>query len=160
MKAASEYQPSVASHSSDTSTSSLPVDPSGVTDSRTLAFAAIEAAIGQKGHDVRGLCLTGLTDIADYFVIVSGTSNRHVTGIADKIRSALRELNEMPMNSSGFEAGEWIVLDYGDLIVHVFLEPTRQYYLFDELWGTASQLELSPELADGVRKLRTGMISS
>jgi len=153
MKTASEYTESVVP-SPEINSSPSAVEP------RTLTLAAIEAAIGQRGQDVRGLEMLRLTDIADYFVIVSGTSDRHVKGIADKIRAALREYAELPLSVSGYETGEWIVVDYGDLIVHVFLEPVRQYYRFDELWSPAPQLQLPEKLATEARKLRTGMISA
>ncbi|MCB0324984.1 MAG: ribosome silencing factor [Bdellovibrionales bacterium] len=123
------------------------------------ALRALETAVGQKGLDVRALDLRNATDIADYFVIASGTSQRHVQGIADKVREELRQLGEIPNGSSGYEGGEWVVLDYGDLVVHVFYEPTRQYYAFDELWRGATDLPIEdPELAQAARRLRTGMI--
>lgn len=124
-----------------------------------ITVAAVVAATDQKAHDVRALSLEGVSDIADTFVIASGTSDRHVKGIADKIRAALRELGELPTAVSGHESGEWIALDYGSVVVHVFHEAARQYYLFDELWSEASEVPLNPELEQIVRKLRTGMIT-
>lgn len=120
-------------------------------------LTAIRISIEQKGLDVRGLDLKTLTDIADYFVIVSGTSERHVQGIADKIKFGLRDLEERPLSINGYDRGEWILLDYGDVVIHVFYEPTRQYYQFDELWKNADLVPLDPGLEVQARKLRTGV---
>lgn len=122
-----------------------------------IATRAMEAAIDQKGLDVRGLELQGHTNIADCFVIVSGTSDRHVRGIVDKIVRDLEVVGESPQGISGYENGQWILVDYGDVIVHVFFEPVRQYYSLDELWGDANRVDLSPELEKMMRKLRTGI---
>lgn len=127
-------------------------------NAREAALAAVRTAINQKGLDARALDLRDVSDIADYFIIVSGTSDRHVQGIADKIREELRQHGETPVGTSGYETAEWILLDYGNIVVHVFYEPTRQYYAFDELWRGAKRLELDPELERESRKLRTGVI--
>ena len=120
---------------------------------------ALRIAIEQKGLDPRGLDLRGITDITDYFVIVSGTSDRHVKGIAEKIKDGLAMLGHRPLGQKGSpEACDWILLDYGDLVVHVFYEPIRQYYEFDSLWKQGHVLALDPELESQSRKLRTGMI--
>lgn len=125
--------------------------------SSEAALTAIRIAIEQKGLDVKGLDLEGVTDIADYFVIVSGTSDRHVQGMADKINVALKSQGEDPLSISGYDRGEWVLMDYGDLVVHLFYEPIRQYYLFDELWKGAKPVALTDELEQQARKLRTGM---
>lgn len=125
-------------------------------NAQEAALTAIRVAIEQKGLDVKGLSLEGVSDIADYFVIISGTSDRHVQGMAEKIEAELKKLGESA-RTSGYERSEWILLDYGDLIVHVFYEPIRQYYLFDELWKNAKPLTLPEELEVQARKLRTGM---
>ena len=124
----------------------------------TICLNSLQAAIEQKSLDVRGLDIRKLTDIADYFVIASGTSDRHVKGIVDKIKLELRlSYNELPVSIAGYEHGEWVVMDYGNVVIHVFYEPTRQYYLFDELWSRAEVIRLSPELEREAKKLRTGI---
>jgi ribosome-associated protein len=123
-----------------------------------LPLAAMRAAVDQKGLDVRGLDIGQNSDIADYFVIVSGTSERHVKGIADRIQEALSKLGEKALHVNGYEEGEWVLLDYGNLVVHIFFEPMRQYYGLDELWGKKSSIiEPGPELAHNMRMLRTGI---
>ncbi len=122
-----------------------------------LVNAVMRVAIEQKALDVRGLDLEGISDIADCFVILSGTSQRHVKGISDKVLEALRESGEKPIATSGQKDADWILLDYGNLIVHLFYEPTRQYYKMDELWKKAKELPLPEDLEEQARKLRTGL---
>ncbi len=122
-----------------------------------LAVAAIRAAIDKKGLDVRGLNISRLSDVADYFVIISGTSERHVKGLADHIKEELAKLGEAPLAKSGYDRGEWVLLDYGDVVVHLFYEPTRQHYRFDELWQRGTAVELPDDLEQALRKLRTGI---
>ena len=130
-------------------------------ESQTPALNAVMAAarilLEQKGLDVRPICLKGLSDIADYFVIASGSSDRHICGMADKVKNALLQLGEKPQSISGYEHGEWILMDYGDFVVHIFYEPTRQYYQFDLLWSKAEVVPLPSELEPLARKLRTGL---
>ncbi len=122
-----------------------------------IAQAAVRAAIDQKALDVRGLDVSEVSSFAQCFVIASGTSERHVKGIADKIREELREQSgESPLSVVGKDNGEWIVLDYGALVVHVFYEPTRQYYEFDEFWKSAPAIPIDPDLEQEMRRLRTG----
>lgn len=128
-----------------------------ILDSQNIAKLAITAAIDQKGLDVRTLDMRAVSDIADYFVIISSTSERHAKGIADKIMAKLRERGEKTICTDGYDKAEWILLDYGSVVVHIFYEPKRQYYSFDELWKDAIELELDPELAQQAKKFRTGM---
>lgn len=125
--------------------------------SEATARAALRAAIDQKGLDARALDLHDVSDVADYFVIVSGTSDRHVRSLADKIKLELKKIGETPNTVSGYDSAEWILLDYGDVVVHVFYEPTRQFYEFDELWATAIEVPIDPELENAARMLRTGI---
>lgn len=121
--------------------------------------AAIRAAVDQKALDVRGLDISETSDIADYFIICSGTSQRHVKGIADKLQADLAKFGERPLSVNGYNEGEWVVLDYGDLIVHIFYEPMRQHYGLDELWGTRSvEIEPPEELHEHMRMLKTGIL--
>ena len=122
-----------------------------------LTQCAMRAAIEQKSLDVCGLYVGPVNDIADYFVIASGTSQRHVAGVAEKIKHSLRELGEEPVSASGSDAGEWVLLDYGNLVVHVFYEPTRQYYNIDGLLEGAERVSLDSELEEQAKKLRTGI---
>ena len=122
-----------------------------------LALQAVRCAVDQKGLDARALDLRGQSDIADFFVIVSGTSERHVKGIADRISRGLKDLGQAPPTISGYEQGQWVLLDFGDVVVHIFYEPVRQYYEFDDLWKFARPMAVEAELAREMRSLRTGI---
>lgn len=122
-----------------------------------LAQEILRVIIEQRALDPRGLAVGPLTSIADYFVLGSGTSERHVCGIADKIKQQLSRLGASPPVVSGYDNGEWVLLDYGDVIAHIFYEPVRHYYNLDQLWGDAETLAINGELAPQAEKLRTGM---
>lgn len=125
--------------------------------SHTLALRAIQAALEQKAHDVTGLHVGPHTYVADYYVIASGTSDRHVRGIADRVRKELKAGGDQPLSVVGEENGEWILLDYGDVVVHVFSEEMRTFYDLDGLWKKAERVSLPSNLEMQARKLRTGM---
>lgn len=119
---------------------------------------ALRAAVNQKSLDVRALDVSQATDIADRFVICSGTSERHVRSIADKVTEALAKVGEEPASVSGYEQAEWILIDYGDLIVHIFYEPTRQYYNLEDFWQKRGKaITPSADLEEDIRRLRTGI---
>ncbi len=145
---------SISSQDRDTS-EYLDLKPATSDEGLALAQRAVEIAIEFKGLDVRGIDLQGISDITDYFVIISGTSERHVKGLADNIRE---NMPERPSDMNGYETGEWVLLDYGNVIVHIFYEPSRQHYAFDALWDQAESIELDAKLEQAVRKLRTGLI--
>lgn len=125
--------------------------------SHSVALRAIQAALEQKAHDVIGLHVGPHTYVADYYVIASGTSDRHVRGIADRVRKELKEVGEQPLSVVGMENGEWVLLDYGDVVVHVFFEAARTFYNLDEMWQRAKPLSLPSNLESQAKKLRTGM---
>lgn len=78
------------------------------------------------------------TAVCKYFVICSGTSNTHVSSIADSIKKNVsKEIKEKPWNIEGLTISEWVLLDYSDIVVHVFQEKTRQFYRLEDLWGDA-----------------------
>ena len=103
-----------------------------------LVLAKVGAlAEDKKGQDVRVLDATGVVGYADWIVLVSGTSDRHVVALADTIRAGLRDLDETPIEVEGTEFGRWVVLDYGELVIHVLQDEVREYYGFDKLWADA-----------------------
>lgn len=131
--------------------------PSAVPQAEQIAQLALQIAIEQRALDPAAIDLREITDIADYFVICSGTSERHISGIADRIINALAAEGEKPITVSGLERAEWVLIDYGDVVIHIFYEPTRQFYKLDDLWKDGPTLDLNPELEEQAKKLRTGM---
>ncbi len=103
----------------------------------------MKAGLEKKALDLEILDLSGLTIFADYFVICSGTSTRQVKAIAAEIEESLSRRRVEPDHIEGAAAGKWILLDYGDTVVHVFLEETRLYYNLERLWGDAPRLNPS-----------------
>lgn len=99
---------------------------------------AIEAAHDKKALDLEVLHVSDLTSLADYFMICSGSTERQTGAIADSIEERLREkLDTRPRLLEGMSPGRWILMDYGDFIVHIFTEETRRFYALDRLWGDA-----------------------
>ena len=98
---------------------------------------AVSAADDRKAVDLKVLHLEKVTDFTDYFMICSGTSERQVQAIADAVQERLRENKARPLHVEGYNRGQWVLLDYGDLVVHVFQEEPRRYYALERLWGDA-----------------------
>jgi ribosome-associated protein len=80
--------------------------------------------------------------ITDVFVIATGTSRRHVRTLAEEVEAKLKEADRRPLRREGTEDATWVLLDYGDVVVHVFDEATRRYYDLERLWGDAPRIEL------------------
>jgi len=102
----------------------------------------------KKALDVRVLEIRRLSSIADYLVLTSGRSDKQAQAIADAVKQGLKEFGKA-LDVEGLREGNWIVIDYGDVIVHVFKEEVRRYYNLDELWNAAPSLEIPED--DDVR---------
>ncbi|HEX4956021.1 MAG TPA: ribosome silencing factor [Thermoanaerobaculia bacterium] len=99
--------------------------------------AAVDAALDLKGANLKVLHLEPVTDFTDYFLVVSGSSNRQVEAIADAIDERLRVGQVRPLHVEGQGKGAWVLLDYGDFVVHVFDEDRRSFYALERLWRDA-----------------------
>lgn len=98
---------------------------------------AVQAAEDKKAWDVTVLDIREISIIADYFVICSGRSSTHVQAVAENIQEKLEEKGTPALRREGFREGGWVLLDYGDVVVHVFQEAERQFYNLERLWGDA-----------------------
>jgi ribosome-associated protein len=107
-----------------------------------IALLAAEAADSKKSFDILVLDLRGLTSIADYFVICSAGSTTQVDAIADGIDHALAQQGSRPSHIEGKPSSTWVLMDYGDVVVHIFDEHTRSYYSLERLWGDAPGIPL------------------
>ncbi|MDR0336356.1 MAG: ribosome silencing factor [Planctomycetaceae bacterium] len=106
-------------------------------------LAAAQIADENRGHDIVVLDVRELTKSFDYFLIVSGSSRRQLYAIGDEIqRKLVGEMGDECLSVSGHREGRWIVIDYGDLLVHLFEPETRKYYALEELWGKGIRVEL------------------
>lgn len=97
----------------------------------------IRALQEAHGERIVALDVRGLSSICDYFLIAQGRSTRHVQGTADKLRELLKKERIYPMDVEGEREGKWILLDYGDIVVHLFYEPVREFYDLEGLWHEA-----------------------
>ena len=109
---------------------------------------AVRAAESKKATDIKVLDLAGVTSFADYFVICTGSNPKQVQAIADEVGWQLKKLNEHPISVEGYNQAEWILADYGDLLVHIFSAKSREYYGLERLWRAAKVVPV-PESADG-----------
>lgn len=113
-----------------------------------LARLAGRLALAKKGFDVKILKLESISSVCDYFVIVSGEADVHAKALGNAIIDGLLESGYKAYHKEGMNEGNWILLDYIDVVVHVFLEPTRRFYALEKLWGDAPVEELSDEKSE------------
>ncbi len=116
-------------------------EPEGFTSEDRVRLMA-NVADTMKATNIIALDLRPLTTIADFFLICTGSSSIQIRGIADKIEEKLRENGMRKLRMEGFREAGWILLDYGDVIVHVMAEEQREYYQLEEFWKDAEQLPL------------------
>ena len=100
------------------------------------------AALEKKACDLVALEVRELTSIADYFIICSGRSDRQVQSIAQGIEESLDQAGISSLSVEGAGRGHWVLMDFADVIVHIFYEPVRQFYDLDGLWSEAPRVEL------------------
>lgn len=101
-------------------------------------------ALDKKALDVKVLEIGRLSSIADYLVLASGTSDKQTQAIAESVKKGLKKFGKA-LDVEGLREGNWVVIDYGDVIVHIFQESTRRYYNLEELWEKAPTLEIPDE---------------
>jgi len=105
-------------------------------------LTAVRAAEGKKAQDVAVLDLREITSFTDFFVICTGTNIRQNQAISDEIHVQLKKRGELPVSLEGYGNGEWILQDYGDFVVHVFLPGPRSFYDLERLWRHAKKLAI------------------
>jgi ribosome-associated protein len=106
------------------------------------AQACAQFSDEKKAKDIVVLELIGLTDIADYFVLATGTSERHVKTIAESVETGMKEAGVKPFLLEGYDEGRWVIIDYQNVIVHVFTESLRELYDLESLWIEAKRYKL------------------
>ncbi len=110
--------------------------------------ACLEAASDRKALDPVVLDLREASQVADYFVILSGRSDTQVRAVAEAVEQRARQSGVRPIAVEGLRHGQWVLLDFGDFIVHVFYEPVRRFYEIERLWSRAPRVELPVLFAD------------
>ena len=103
---------------------------------------AVRCASDKKATDIKVLDLTEITSFTDYFVVCSVANARQGHAVCDGIETGLKEMGERPVSVVGYEAGEWILMDYGDFLVHIFSVTARSFYDLERLWRHAKAVEI------------------
>jgi ribosome-associated protein len=117
-------------------------------ETREYALLAAEAASDKKATDVDVIDVGQLLVVTDFFVICTGENDRQVRAIADEVERQLKEAGLSAIGREGTEESKWVLLDFTDLVVHVFQPAERDFYRLDRLWTDAPRLELPPEVAN------------
>jgi len=123
-------------------------------DSLKKVFAAVEAALEKKAYDLIVVEVDHLSSIADYFLIATGRSDVQVQAIAHGIEERMDLENARQISKEGLNRAHWVVMDYDDVVVHVFLEPTREFYRLERTWTDAREILLPEPLRAQVRDLQ------
>jgi len=125
-------------------------------DSKLFAEKIADLIFNKKGYDVRLIDLRSLSTFADFFVICSADSDTQVKAIADEIDKSLRDEGIKCWHKEGYMALSWVLLDYVDVVVHVFKKEAREFYNIEKLWGDAPAIEIiDPELRKKATKPKT-----
>ncbi|OGQ24212.1 MAG: ribosome silencing factor [Deltaproteobacteria bacterium RIFCSPHIGHO2_02_FULL_60_17] len=111
-------------------------------DSWEKALLLSRFALEKKAYDLVLMEVRGITSIADYFIICSGRSDRQVQSIAQGIGENLGAMGTRPLAVEGMSRGQWVLMDFADVIVHIFYQPVREFYDLEGLWGHAPRVEL------------------
>ena len=108
---------------------------------------ALHSASEKKAFDLRALDLREIASFTEFFIIASGSNQRQVQAITDEIEEQLKkQLKSKPIRTEGYSSAEWILMDYGDFIVHIFEKNAREFYDLERLWRDARRFELPPEI--------------
>lgn len=110
-------------------------------DAKTFTEKICEVLKNHKGEDVLSIDVKGKSSVADYFVIASGRSMTHTRSLIEHVEEEMEKLGVSPTRSEGVKEGRWAVLDYGDVVVHIFNDETRVLYYLEKLWGNEENIK-------------------
>jgi ribosome-associated protein len=110
--------------------------------SKEKALTLCQALVDRKGLEIRALDLTEVSAFTDFFVIATGSSDRHVKTLAEAVLEKARALEERPIGVEGQQLGRWILIDLADVVVHIFQQEAREFYDLERLWGEAESIEV------------------
>lgn len=111
-------------------------------NSKELMEFAVKCADSKKARDIKVLDVSKLTTLADYFVIFHGGVANHLKAMADEIEEKLIEKDVKPYSIEGYNTGEWVLMDYSDVIINIFSEKAREFYDIEQLWADAVQVDI------------------
>lgn len=112
-------------------------------DTLETAKLAVKALTSKKGIQIKLIKISDISSVADYFVIATGSSNTHVKALADEVEYRLDEAGISVSHIEGYRSDSWILLDYIDIIVHVFSDEAREYYDLERLWQDGEEIDIS-----------------
>ncbi len=113
--------------------------------SRSAAILYAKEALRFKALDLVLLDVTGYSSFADFFIICSGKSSRQVQSISENLEAVLKEHGHRPLGVEGRQEGHWVLMDYGEVIIHIFYEPVRYFYDLESLWSEAKKVRLEQD---------------
>jgi ribosome-associated protein len=119
--------------------------------SEELVELAARTLVANKGEDPLILDVRGVSSLWDYFIICSGGSKRHVQALAQHLQEALGQAGVKPMGAEGLEDGQWVLLDYVDVVIHLFIRPMREFYDLEGLWVEATRLPVKDLTANQIQ---------
>lgn len=123
---------------------SVPAGPAENPRAQALARKIAQLVLDKKAKDVLILDVRGMTSYADYFVIASGESDRQVSAMADNVLSEMKQAENLrPIGHEGTETGQWVLIDYGEVVVHLFFEEVRAFYDLEGLWADAAREQVA-----------------
>jgi ribosome-associated protein len=111
-------------------------------------LVAARAAESKKARDLLILDVREVTSFTEFFVICTASSQRQAQAIADEVGKQLKQMGELPVSAEGYDTAEWILLDYGDFLVHIFSESARSYYDLERLWRHAKPMDVVKALEE------------
>ncbi len=117
-------------------------------DGKERLLLCINASLKRKAKNLTILNVKEVSSFADYFIVCSGTSDRQVQSIAASIRENLKEYGVIPLGIEGERLGKWVLMDYEDVIIHVFYEPIREFYDIERLWPDAPRMEVGDDVTE------------
>ena len=112
-------------------------------------LTAVRAAEEKKAIDIKVLDLTGVSSFTDFFVICTGSSSKQNQAISDEVAFRMKKAGELPLSVEGYSTAEWILTDYGDLVVHSLTPKARAYYDLERLWRDGKEVQVPPETPVG-----------
>ncbi|MBQ8974721.1 MAG: ribosome silencing factor [Oscillospiraceae bacterium] len=110
--------------------------------SKQIMELAVKAADSKKGRDIKALYIRELSTVADYFVLCTANSPTQIKAISDEIERVLELENEAPLRVEGKRDGGWVLVDFGVVVIHIFLKEMREFYSLERLWGDAPTADI------------------
>ncbi|MBN1380377.1 MAG: ribosome silencing factor [Deltaproteobacteria bacterium] len=125
-------------------------------ETKKRVVSCINASLEKKATNLIVIKVKELSSVADYYIICSGSSDRQVQAIASSIQETLKKAGILPIGVEGESIGKWVLIDYGDFIVHIFYEPVREFYEIERLWSEAPMMAIADD-ATQIKALKRGM---